>query len=86
MQDRIPKIRNLLPNVPKLIKFGGIAHDIQQHGREQYFSSAAILFTVLVYFSLDPATGQRHVDLHVHGRVDSVLRRQLFIRRHQEDD
>ena len=40
VQDRILKIRNLLPNEPNLIKFGGIAHNYQQHKRQEYFSSA----------------------------------------------
>ena len=44
VQDRISKIRNLLPNVPNLIKFGGIAHHNQQHEKLKYYLSAAIPF------------------------------------------
>ena len=44
VQDRISKIRNLLPNVPNLIKFGGIANHNQQHEILKYFSSAEIPF------------------------------------------
>ena len=42
--SRISKIRNLLPNVPYLMKFGSIAHHNQQIERIWYFLSPAILF------------------------------------------
>ena len=48
MQNRISKIRNLLPNVPNLIKFGGHAQHNQQHERLEYFFSAAIPFKEIV--------------------------------------
>ena len=44
VHDRISKIRNLLPNVPNLIKCGGIAHHNQQHERLNYFLSETIPF------------------------------------------
>ena len=44
MQDRISKIRDLLPNLPNLIKFGEIAHHNQQHERLKYLISSAIPF------------------------------------------
>ena len=37
VQDTISRIRNLLPNVPNLIQFGGIAHHNHQHQRLKYF-------------------------------------------------
>ena len=44
LQDRISKIRNLLPNAPILIKFGGIAHHNQQQERLKcYFISGISL-------------------------------------------
>ena len=44
MQDRISKIRNLLPNKPNLMKFEWIAHYNQQHERANIFLSEAITF------------------------------------------
>ena len=44
VRGRISKIRNVLPNVPNLMKFGSNAHHNQQHERIQFFLSAAVPF------------------------------------------
>ena len=44
VQDRISKIRNLLSDVPNLMKFVVIAHHNQQQGRLKYFLPDVILF------------------------------------------
>ena len=52
VQDMISKNRNILHNVPNLIRFGGLAHHKQHNARLKCFLSVAIPFKYcdLVYF------------------------------------
>ena len=45
--EGISKIRDLLPNVPNPLKFGRIAHHIQQHKKLKCFSQREFLLTIL---------------------------------------
>ena len=86
VQDRISKIRNLLPNVPNLIKFGEIAHHNQQNETTKYVSSAAIplnehwrqtkLFIVFVYSWTDVDWRREH---NVRWRVHRRIQRQEWV-------